>query len=163
MSTDRSDPFVEFAVRCGLRISTIELPAVPRDVLAPPAELQWHTLMTLVGASASAIPIRTLFVTEASDSRPPGMRDLLWWLSSDCWALERADRNYERWAATYRYPTNDSATRRLFRVQIEQALALVGFLGEEAYRQLLALYAAELKPGEPHPNANVEHAKRSWR
>ena len=161
MSSDRPDPFVDFATQRGLRISTADLPAVPRDVLAPPSDLQWYTLVTLSGASADSVPIQTLFITEASDPRPASVRDLLWWLSSDCWALEQADREYAGWAATYHYPADDPATQRLFQVHIEQASLLIATLGERAYRELLALYVAEIKPGETEIRSKTEHANQS--
>ena len=144
MTRDRSDRFADFAARHGLHIEQEELAASPRDVVAPPREIESHTLLTLHGPKADAVPLRTLFVSEATDSRPPSVRDALWWLSSDSWAIERAGRDCRMWAATYGYPDADAATVRLFRLHLRQAENLAALLGEDLYRELLALYEREV-------------------
>src|SRR5690348_16305127 len=97
------DPFEEFASRLVLRITTEELVAAPRDVLAPPSESERYVLATLSGPSADRDALRMLFVTEPADVDSPTMRDVLWWLSSDSWAVEHAGRNYADWACIYHY------------------------------------------------------------
>jgi len=144
MALDVSDPFVRFATQRGLQMSAIDLSAAPRDVLAPPCDLEWHTLVTLSLTREEEISIHALFVTQASDPRPPSMRDVLWWLSADSWAVEQSARDLGDWSATYRYPDGDPATLRLFRLHVEQAKALRTLLGETTYRELLAIYEAEL-------------------
>lgn len=144
MASDRPDPFVRFATQRGLQMSAVDLPAAPRDVLAPPCDLEWHTLVTLSRTREEAVSINALFVTQASDPRPPSLRDVLWWLSADSWAVEESDRDLGHWSATYRYPDDDPATLRLFRLHVEQAKALSTLLGETAYRALLAIYEAEV-------------------
>lgn len=144
MASDRPDAFVRFAAHCGLRMSAVDLPAAPRDVLAPPRDLEWHILVTLSRASEVEPPIHTLFVTEASDLRPLSLRDVLWWLSADSWAVEQVARDFHRWSATYRYPDDDPATLRLFRLHVEQAKVLAALLGEPGYQELLAIYESEL-------------------
>lgn len=144
MASDRPDPFVRFATQRGLQMSAVDLPAAPRDVLAPPSDLEWYTLVTLSRTREKDVSIHALFVTQASDPRPPSMRDVLWWLSADSWAIEQSARDLDHWSATYRYLDDDPATLRLFRLHVEQAKALETILGEAAYRDLLAIYEAEV-------------------
>ncbi len=144
MTRHRSDRFADFAARHGLHIEREELAASPRDVVAPPHELESHTLVTLHGPKADAAPVRTLFVSEPTDSRAPSVRDALWWLASDSWAVERAERDCRTWAATYRYPDAEPATARLFRLHVGQADNLAGLLGETLYQELHALYESEV-------------------
>jgi len=144
MALDRPDPFTRFAARCGVQISTADLSAVPRDVLAQPTDLSCHTLVTLTGSRADASSVRTLFLTEASDPRLITVRDVLWWLSSDSWAIEEANRDFGRWAAVHRYRDEEPATLRLFTLHLEQADALAALLGDAAYRELLRLYESEI-------------------
>lgn len=145
MTPDGSDPFVQFATRCGLQMSMSEVSAVPRDVLAPPVQLEWHTLMTLDRPGSDRPAIQTIFISEVADRRPPSIRDALWWLASDCWVLEHAERDYHRWAATYDYSAEGPATARLFQLQLERAKALTVLLGEPAYNELLTVYAREIR------------------
>lgn len=145
MTPDGSDAFVQFAMRCGLQMSAEEVSAVPRDVLAPPVDLQWHTLMTLDRPGIHHATLQTIFVSETADRRPPSIRDALWWLASDCWALEHVERDYQRWAATYHYCVDDPATSRLFQLQVNRANALMALLGRSAYNELLAIYATEIR------------------
>lgn len=145
MALDRPDPFARFAARCGVQISKADLSAVPRDVLAQPTDLTRHTLVTLTVSRAGASSVQTLFLTEASDPRPVTVRDVLWWLSSDSWAIEQADRDFTRWAAVHRYRAEDPATLRLFTLHVEQADALTSLLGDAAYRESLRLYESEIE------------------
>src|SRR5579884_1892360 len=141
MVADNSDPFLAFATKHGLRIVTDDLCIIPRDVLASPAESDRHTLVTLIGRHAAVEPLRVLFVGEGCDVRPPSIRDVLWWLSSDSWALDQADRDCSAWAREYSYPDEDPATLRLFRVHSRNAQQLKHLLGQPAYDELLQLYA----------------------
>jgi hypothetical protein len=144
MGSARLDPFEQFVARHGLRIITEELAAYPRDVLAVPSELDRHVLVILASEAGHPNPVRSLFVVGATDSRPASTRDVMWWLSADSWAYERAGNDLHRWAATYGYPADDPATERLMRLHERQALALSALMGAEAYDQLLALYEGEL-------------------
>ena len=138
-----ADPFQAFATAIGLQVTTEELSAAPRDVLAPPADQDRYFLITLALPPDTSRAVRTLFVTGSNES-PPSTRDVLWWLASDSWAVEEAGRNYQRWATTYRYSADDPAGVRLFRSHANQAGAARALLGEAAYRQLLNLYQAEV-------------------
>ena len=144
MASDSPDPFVRLATRCGLEMSIAELHVVPRDVLAPPGDIGRHTLVTLGRPESVASLLRVLFVTEAEDSRPVSMRDVLWWLCSDSWAVEKADRDFAHWIALYNYPDDDRAAARLFELHVEQATALSALLGEPAYKELLSVYQTEV-------------------
>ena len=144
MASDRPDPFARFAARCGLAMSTADLHVVPRDVLAAPSDIGRHTLVTLSGSQSTSEPVRILFLTEEKDVRPISIRDVLWWLSSDSWAVENADRDFAHWIALYNYPDDDRAAARLFELHVKQAGALIALLGEPAYKELLAVYQAEV-------------------
>ena len=144
MTSDHPDPFVRFAARYGLQISTADLPFAPRDVLSAPANLEWFALVTIASDRTESAPMRTLFITEASDPRPPSVRDVLWWLASDSWALEQANRDFRIWAATYQYPEGEDAAMRLFRLHLDQAAALAALVGEQSYRELLDLYESSI-------------------
>ena len=144
MTSDHPDPFVRFAAGCGLQISTADLPFAPRDVLSPPANLEWFSLVTIASDRTQSAVMRALYIADASDPRPPSVRDVLWWLAADSWALEQANRDFRRWAATYQYPESDSASMRLFRLHVEQATALAALVGEQSYRELLGLYESSI-------------------
>ena len=144
MNSNQADPFAQFAARYRLELSTAELAAFPRDVLAAPGDLQAHTLAALSGPSADAESIRVLFITDMSDARPVSLRDVLWWLASDCWAIEQAGRDYARWAAVYGYADTDAATLRLFKRQVDQAETLINVLSQSGYGELLEIYRAEV-------------------
>jgi hypothetical protein len=144
MTRDRSDQFADFAARHGLSVEREELPNAPRDVVAPPRELELHTLLTLRSGRADAEPLRMVFVSDAADPRMPSIRDALWWLSSDSWAIEHSGRNPRQWAATYGYPDAEPTTIRLFRLHLRQADSLTELLGGSVYRELLAIYEAEI-------------------
>jgi hypothetical protein len=141
---DGSDPFVRLATRCGLEMSTVEVSTIPRDVLAPPADLEWHTLMTLARPGTDCAPIQTICVSDSADRRPPSIRDALWWLASDSWALDHVERDFRRWAATYNYSVDDPATARLFQLHLDRAMALAALLGDAAYSELLAVYTTQI-------------------
>jgi hypothetical protein len=141
------DLFTNFADHFGLQIETEEVSAAPRDVLASPADGEWLTLVTLHARGSDSPCVRLVFVREPADLRPPTIRDALWWLASDSWAIEHAGRDLSQWAAIYQYPADDSSTRRLFTVHRDRADQLMGTLGQSGYTDLLALYRAEISPG----------------
>jgi hypothetical protein len=143
----RSDPFVLFATQRGLQLSAEELCAAPRDVLAPPAELERYVLVALAGSTQATPTVRVLFVGEATDAKTPTMRDVLWWFASDSWAIEQANHDYGRWAALYKYPHSDPAAPRLFELHSMRAKALATLLGDGGYFELLSLYESEVRAG----------------
>jgi hypothetical protein len=89
------------------------------------------------------------------------MRDVLWWLSADSWAIERADRELVKWSAVYGYPVESTATTRIFRLHIAQADSLQSLLGTEAYGELLGLYQAELKGAREHDPKRATRERRN--
>jgi hypothetical protein len=139
------DQFDRFAAECGLRITVENISGAPRDVSAPPADLDRYFLVSLSSFRGDLPPLRMVFVDEATRDGEPTIRDVLWWLSSDSWAAEQSHRQYSRWAEMYRYAYDDVAARRLFDLHVSQAIALSAMLGETAYNALLGLYAAELE------------------
>ena len=62
-----------------------------------------------------------VFITASEAPGIPTIRDVLWWLASDSWAIERATYDYRRWAALYKYPESDTAAPRLFEMHAAQA------------------------------------------
>ena len=145
MGSARIDPFEQFVASNGLRITTEEIAAFPRDVLAPPDELDRHVLVTLTSAASGPPAVRSVFVVGATDSRPASARDVMWWLSADSWAVERAGNDLHQWAAIYGYPPDDPASLRLMCLHERQARALATLIGREAYTALLQLYEVELR------------------
>ena len=143
MGSDQPDAFCEFARSRGLEFSAADINAAPRDVTASADELEWHRLVSL-SCRTSDRPIQLVFTTDQLDTRPLSIRDVLWWLSSDSWAVERARRDLARWAELYHQSTDSIGASRLFQVHVRQADALRDLLGEADYRVLLSLYQAEL-------------------
>ena len=143
MVSDQPDPFCEFARSRGLEFSVADINAAPRDVTAAPDELERYRLVAL-SCRISDRPVHIVFTTDQLDARPLSMRDVLWWLSSDSWAVEQAGRDLSRWAALYHQSTDSTGARRLFQLHVQQADALRDLLGEADYRVLLSLYQAEL-------------------
>jgi hypothetical protein len=146
MGSANTDPFEQFVASYGLQILTEELAAYPRDVLAAPGELDRHVLVTLASGASDPAPVRSLFVVAAADHRPASTRDVMWWLSADSWACERAGHDLDRWAASYGYATDDPATVSLMQLHERQARALSALMGPVAYAALLKLYEEELGP-----------------
>lgn len=144
MSSAHPDPFEQFLANHGLQITTEELAAYPRDVLAPPAELDRHVLVTLASLKGNTAPLHSLFVVAATDTRPASTRDVMWWLAADSWACERARHDLPRWAASYGYSIEDPTTESLMQLHARQARALSALLGTKAYDELLRLYEDEL-------------------
>ena len=77
----------------------------------------------MAGPRPEAGSLRLIIVIPPTDKRePPTVRDALWWLAADAWAIERAEGNMERWASTYDYAPESAATARLFERQLRQTL-----------------------------------------
>src|SRR2546425_3263300 len=145
-----SDPFERFASECELRLSVEAISLAPRDVVASPIDADEHFLVTLSGPRADAGSIHLVIVIPPTDERKsPTVRDALWWLAADAWAIERAEGNMERWASIYDYPPESAATARLFERQLRQTATLRGLLCGSRYQQLLELYEGQVsKSGE---------------
>jgi len=140
-----SDPFERFAAECELSVSVEAISCAPRDVVASPVDADEYFLVTLSGPRADAGSIRVVIVMPPTDERKsPTVRDALWWLAADAWAIERADGDMERWASLYDYPLESAATRRLFERQLRQTSTLRALLCGNQYQQLLELYEAEV-------------------
>jgi hypothetical protein len=147
-----SDPFERFAAECQLGVTVESVSAVPRDVLAPPADTEQHFLVTLTGHRPEGGSIRIIVVVPpTAKQRTPTVRDALWWLAADAWAIERAEGDVKRWAATYGYPAGSTATRRLFERQVRQTSALRALLCKEHYQRLLELYEREVSASGKNP------------
>ena len=145
MTSAVCDPFERFASECELRISVEAISLAPRDVLASPVDADEHFLVTLSGPRADAGSIRLVIVIPPTDeSKSPTVRDALWWLAADAWAIERADGDMERWASMYDYPLESTTTARLFERQMRQTSALRALLCGDRYRRLLELYEGEV-------------------
>lgn len=138
------DHFDRFAAECGLRITVENISAAPRDVTAPPSDLDRYFLVSLSSFRGDLAPLRMVFIDDPARDGPT-FRDVLWWLSADCWGAEQSGRDYPRWAEMYQYAHDDLAARRLFELHVSQAVALNEMLGDAAYRALLGIYTAELQ------------------
>src|SRR2546426_68313 len=87
-----SDPFERFASECELRVSVEAISVAPRDVLASPVDADEYFLVTLTGPRADAESIHLVIVIPPTDERKsPTVRDALWWLAADAWAIERSE------------------------------------------------------------------------
>jgi hypothetical protein len=145
MSSALPDVFESFATQCGLRVKSEPLISAPRDVLTPIDDMDQHHLVTLMREQSDQV-IRLLFITPATGNSYPRLRDVLWWLAADAYAIERSKSKAPSWAATYGYPANAEATLALFRQHLAQATALVHLLGRPSYDDLLSLYEREMSP-----------------
>jgi hypothetical protein len=149
------DPFDRFVEECGLRLTAECLSVAPRDVLAPLSQAEQHFLVTLSRPEVSADGVRLIFVTPLTNSDPPRIRDVLWWVASDAWMLEDSKREIRAWAAAFGHPPDAPATVRLFKQQTEQADSLSNLLGEFQYRRLLDLYDRESSPAGIAPDPDT--------
>ena len=140
------DPFKQFADQCGLRMDAEPLCVAPRDVLAPLDAVEQHFLVTLTRAEVASPSVRMIFLTPVTAGGDPSLRDVLWWLAGDSWALEQAEGNLVDWAATYGYPPEAEATAWLFEQSGRQAAALRSLLGDPDMKRLMTLYGAEVAP-----------------
>lgn len=145
MASLQADSFERFAATCGLHMVVEPLYSAPRDVIQEPAESDQAFLVTLDLTRGQSSPVRLIFLSPLADPTPPNCRDVLWWLAADAWAIAEADGDSERWASSYGYQVRDGATTRLYEIHVSQAQALERLVASGRYRELLALYAAEIR------------------
>jgi hypothetical protein len=138
-----TDPFEQLAAECGLRVSVERLSLAPRDLAAPPEEAEGSYLVTLTGAEGG-VAARLVFVTSLYEASAPGLRDALWWLAGDAWAIESSAGDVGTWAATYNLTSSATVATAEFDYYNMQARMLAAGLGDETYRRLLDLYRAEV-------------------
>lgn len=143
MSSAQPDVFERFAAQCQLQLRADPLVAAPRDLLADVEETEQYYLVTLTSRMSEA-SVRSIFVKPTVDPSPPGVREVLWWLASDAWAVRQSGRELARWASVYRFPPDGEPTARVFERHVAQADALEHLLGQIAYDRLLSLYDAEV-------------------
>lgn len=130
----------------GLEMSAEPLYSAPRDIAGPPSESDQQYLVRLFPRCAPAPDLRLVFAVPLADGHAPTIREVLWWLAGDAWAVERADGDRNRWALTHGYPPNDGATARLHAHHVAQASALRALLGPTLFARMLSAYASEVRP-----------------
>ena len=138
-----TDPFEQLATDCGLRVSAERVRLAPRDLAAPADEVEQCYLITVAGVEGGTVA-RLAFVRALQDPSPPSVRDALWWLASDAWAVERSGGDLTRWAASQRLTLTDTAVGREFAHYSAQSRALALALGAAAYQRLLAIYESSV-------------------
>ena len=138
-----TDPFEQLAADFGLRISVERVSLAPRDLAAPRDEVERCYLVTIAGPEGGTAA-QLAFVRALSDPSPPSVRDALWWLASDAWAIERSGGDITRWAAVQRLTPSDTAVGREFEHYSTQSRALALALGADAYQRLLAAYESSV-------------------
>lgn len=138
-----TDPFDELATDCGLRVAVERISLAPRDLAAPADEVEQCYLITVAGAEGGSVA-RLAFVRALQDPSPPSVRDALWWLASDAWAVERSSGDITKWAAIQRLTPTDTAVGRDFEHYSAQSRALALALGAAAYQRLLAIYESSV-------------------
>ena len=138
-----TDPFEQLAAECGLRISVERVSLAPRDLAAPPDESERCYLITVAGPEGGTAA-RLAFMRSLQDPNPPGVRDALWWLASDAWAVERSGGDISRWAAIQRLTLTDTAIESEFDHYSAQSRALALALGADMYQRLLAAYESSV-------------------
>ena len=142
-----TDPFEQLAAECGLRLSVERLSLAPRDLVAPPEEAERSYLVTLTGAEGGTAA-RLVFATSLHETQTPGLRDALWWLASDAWAIERSAGDVAKWAATHGLTNAPTIASAEFDHYATQARLLAAALGEETYRRLLDTYETAVMGGD---------------
>ena len=148
-----SDSFQLFVEECGLRLTVECLGVAPRDVLAPLALAEQHFLATVSRLEESAV-VRLIYITPLTRPDPPQIRDVLWWMASDAWAIEHAQRDLEQWAASFGYEAKTAPAARVFEQHVRQADALSFLLGSVNYQRLLSLYDRDVGPKRVRPDAD---------
>ena len=143
MSSTSPDVFERFAAQCQLQLRAEPLVAAPRDVLADIDEAEQHYLVTLTSRMSDA-SVTSVFIKPTIDPSFPDVRDVLWWLAADSWAVRQSGGELERWARVYRYPPHAESTARVFERHVAQSEALERLLGQIGYDRLLSLYDAEV-------------------
>ena len=151
MSPNLSDSFERLALECGVRIVVEELYTAPRDLVCPPADAEQCLLITLRGVHGGQAALRFAYHAPLAQRGPPLLRDVLWWLASDSWAIEQARGEESAWAELHGYPPHDSASTRLFERHGRLAGELRSLLGPQDYERLIALYAREVSLSRPTP------------
>lgn len=143
-----ADEVERLATAGGLTLTAEALYSAPRDVASPPSEMEQHHLVTLLRRANAGDALRVVFITPLTESAAPTLRDVLWWLAGDAWAIERSGATLDRWAAIHGYPLEDPGSAQLFARHVTQASVLKAWIGTDAYRSLLAAYATEVGAGE---------------
>lgn len=142
------DPFEAFAERSGLRMRAESVYSAPRDVLHPPADSEQAFLVTLNRESRPDHSLSLVYLVPVTEEELPRLRDVLWWLAADGWAIEKAENELAAWAAGYGYDIDDPATARLFSIHKRHQAALRKLLGDGQHAELLGLYCSEVSsPG----------------
>jgi len=141
-----TDPFEQLAAECGLRISVERISLAPRDLAAPPDESERCYLITVVGPEGGTAA-RLAFVRALQDLTPPSVRDVLWWLASDAWAVERSGGDVARWATMQRLTPTDATVVEEFDHYRAQSQSLALVLGSDVYQRLLAAYESSVGRG----------------
>lgn len=143
------DPFARLAAESGVSLQLEALYRAPYDALEPPAELERTFLVALTeGRSSEQGAMRLVFLSppdpagdaEEDGEARPTIRDVLWWLAADAWAIEHARSDLVRWAAHHGFDANSRATRLRFDQLRRQATALRTLFGVSNYTRLLDLY-----------------------
>ena len=147
MPSSLSDPFERIAAECGLQMTAEALYAAPRDVMSPPPESDQHFLITIGREQRESAPLRLIFETPLSEPAGPSIREVLWWLAGDAWAVDQAGGRLDAWASSHGFSPRDVATKRLFERHLCQVAALKTLLGDDEYRRLLSLYSADVGAG----------------
>ena len=157
-----TDPFEQLAAECGLRLSVERLSLAPRDLVAPPEEAERSYLVTLTGAEGGTAA-RLVFVTSLRETKTPGLRDALWWLASDAWAIERGAGDVAQWAAIHGLTNAATIATAEFDHYETQARLLAAALGEETYRRLLDTYETAVMRGGRDAETTSEPPSRQER
>lgn len=140
-----SDAFTLFAREHGLTLTSEPLYSAPRDVGGAPAEMEQQYLVRLSRANHSD-EVQLVFAEPLAREEPPTVRDVLWWLAGDAWAIERAGGTIDKWAATHGYAPRHAATTRLFERHVMLASSVRVLLGDDAFSRLIATYESEVRP-----------------
>jgi hypothetical protein len=125
-------------------LSAEPLYAAPRDVASPPGDMEEYHLVTLRRAGHGTGGLQLVFTSPLAECATPTLRDILWWLAGDAWAIDHAGAVLEVWARAHGYPRADPASARLFARHVSQASSLKQVLGDATYHTLLAAYEAEV-------------------
>lgn len=149
MSLPGPDSFSQFARDNGLSMTAEALYVAPRDVMYPPSDSDQPYLVTLTRSGTVPGKISLVFQTPLAHGTEPTIRDVLWWLASDAWAIDRSQQQLDRWAAIYAYDVSEPATRLLFECHVRQAVTLADVLGPDRFQQLLQLYEVEVTRPNP--------------
>ena len=144
------DAMSHFAASCRLWLNAEPIYYAPYDAVEPPSEAERAYLVNLtVGDPPSTRAMRLVFLVSptprkgglhSSEARP-NVRDVLWWLAADAWAVEHARRDPVVWAAHHGFDSKEPATQLQFDQRLRQASELSALLGDTNYGRLLDVYA----------------------